>query len=127
MKTTTLRTPLYAKAISAVLALLFLLFAIFQLNDPDWFTWMILYGYVSVVAAMAVFGKYNPAFLLPGIAIFGLYFFYQIPSVFTWFSSDDSLITGMSPDKMYVEESREAFGLLMGLSALVFVLLTRPR
>ena len=127
MKTTTFQTPLYVKAISAVLALLFLLFAIFQLNDSDWFTWMILYGYVSVVAAMAVFGWYNPAFLLPGIAVFGLYFLYQTPSIITWFNSDDSLITGMSPDKMYVEESREAFGLLMGLSALIFVLATRPR
>ena len=88
---------------------------------------MVLYGYVAMVAGMATFGRYDLAMLLPGIAVFGLYFLYQTPSILTWISSDDSLITGMSPNKMYVEESREAFGLLMGLGVLVYVLLTRPR
>ncbi len=123
--TTTSRRPLTVKIVSGIIALLFLLFAAFQYNDPDSFSWMFLYGYVALMAGMAVFGKYNYALLVPGIAILALYFIYLLPSVFAWISSDDSLITGMSPDRMYVERSREAFGLLMGLVGLLFIFFNR--
>lgn len=115
------------KIISGIIALLFILFAAFQYNDPDSFSWMFLYGYVALMAVMAVFGKYNYALLVPGIAIFALYFVYLLPSVFEWITSDDSLITGMSPDRMYVERSREAFGLLMGIAGLAFIFINRHR
>ncbi len=125
METTTSRRPLTIKIVSGVIALLFFLFAAFQYNDPDSFSWMFLYGYVAVMAIMALFGRYNLALLVPGIAIFALYFVYLLPSVYEWIVSDDSLITGMSPDRMYVERSREAFGLLMGLAGLLFVFFNR--
>ena len=108
-----------------MIALLFLLFAAFQYDDPDSFSWMFLYGYVAAMAIMALFGKYNYALLIPGITIFALYFIYLLPSVYEWIVSDDSLITGMSPDRMYVERSREAFGLLMGLAGLLFIFFNR--
>ncbi len=123
--TTTSRRPLTVKIVSGLITLLFLLFAAFQYNDPDSFSWMFLYGYVALMAGMATFGRYNYALLVPGIAIFGLYFIYLLPSVLEWIASDDSLITGMSLDRMYVERSREAFGLLMGLSGLVFIFINR--
>ncbi len=125
METTTSRRPLTIKIVSGIIALLFFLFAAFQYNDSDSFSWMFLYGYVAVMAIMALFGRYNLALLVPGIAIFALYFIYLLPSVYEWIVSDDSLITGMSPDRMYVERSREAFGLLMGLAGLLFIFLNR--
>ncbi len=125
METATTRRSLTPKIVSGIIMLLFLLFAAFQYNDPDSFSWMFLYGYVALMAGMALFGKYNLALLVPGIAIFALYFVYLLPSVFEWITSDDSLITGMSPDRMYVERSREAFGLLMGLAGLLFVFFNR--
>ena len=125
METTTSRRPLTTKIVSGVIALLFLLFAAFQYNDPDSFSWMFLYAYVAAMAVMALFGKYNYALLIPGITIFALYFIYLLPSVYEWIVSDDSLITGMSPDRMYVERSREAFGLLMGLAGLLFIFVNR--
>ncbi len=88
---------------------------------------MFLYSYVAIMAIMAAFGKYNYGLLVPGIAIFGLYFMYLLPSVYEWATSDASLITGMSPDRMYVERSREAFGLLMGLAGLVYIFVNRHR
>ena len=125
METTTSRRPLTVKIVGGVIALLFLLFAAFQYDDPDSFSWMFLYGYVAAMAIMALFGEYNYALLIPGITIFALYFIYLLPSVYEWIVSDDSLITGMSPDRMYVERSREAFGLLMGLAGLLFIFLNR--
>lgn len=125
METITSRRPLTIKIVSGVIALIFLLFAAFQYNDPDSFSWMFLYAYVATMATMALFGKYNYALLIPGITIFALYFIYLLPSVYEWIVSDDSLITGMSPDRMYVERSREAFGLLMGLAGLLFIFFNR--
>ncbi len=127
MKTTTTRRPLAVKIVVILIALLFFLFAAFQYNDPDSFSWMFLYSYVAIMATMAAFGKYNYGLLVPGIAIFGLYFMYLLPSVYEWATSDASLITGMSPDRMYVERSREAFGLLMGLAGLVYIFINRNR
>lgn len=129
MKTTTTSSrPLTVKIISGIVALLFFTFAAVQYNDPDNFSWIFLYGYVGVMATLAVFGQYNLALLVPGIAIFGLYFIYLIPSVIEWLGSGDSLVgVTMSADKMYIERSREAFGLLLGLAGLLFLFFTRHR
>ncbi len=111
------------KVINILLTLLFALFAYFQLNDPDAFTWAFLYGFVAVMTGMAAFNRYNLAFLIPGIAIFTLYFFYLTPGILDWIASDDNLVgVEMTDDKPYIENTREAFGLLMALVALLFVL-----
>lgn len=115
------------RIINIAIALLFLAFAVFQFNDPDGFTWVVLYGYVSIMGALAAFGKYNLAFLLPGIAIFGLYTIYLIPNVIEFISSGDDLMNRMAPDKVYIERSREAGGLLIGLIALTFLVVKRKK
>jgi len=115
------------KIINIVIAVLFLLFAFFQLNDPDGFTWAVLYGYVAIMAILAVFGRYNLALLLPGVAIFGLYFIYLIPSVFEFFTSGEDLMNRMAPEKMYIEQTREAGGLLLGLMALTYLVVSRKK
>ena len=127
MKTNQFLSPLVIRISSGIIALVFFVFAAVQYNDPDSFSWMFLYGYVAVMATLAVFGRYNLALLIPIIAIFALYFIYLTPHVLEWIASDDSLVGGMSEDKMYIEQSREAFGLLIGLAALLFLLVTRPR
>ena len=79
------------------------------------------------MATLAVLGRYNLALLIPAITIFALYFIYLIPSILEWMGSNDSLVGGtMSVEKMYIERSREAFGLLIGLVALLFIFSTRP-
>ena len=115
------------KIINVAIAILFLLFSIFQLNDPDGFTWVVLYGYVAIMAALAVFGKYNLAFLIPGVTIFALYFIYLIPSAIEFMASGDNLMDRMAPEKVYIERSREAGGLLLGLVALIFLVVKRKK
>jgi hypothetical protein len=116
------------KIINVLLTLLFGLFAFFQINDPDAISWVFLYGYVAVMSGLAVFNRYYLALLVPGIAIFTLYFLYLTPSIVDWLQSDDSLVgVEMTDAKPYIEQTREAFGLLMGLAALVFHLVQQRR
>jgi len=115
------------KIINVVLAVLFALFAFFQLNDPDSLSWVVLYLYVAIISAMAAFGRYNLALILPGIAIFVVYFVYLIPSVFEFVSSGEDLMNRMDAEKMYIEQTREAGGLLIGLLALVFHFVNRKK
>ncbi|WKN33157.1 transmembrane 220 family protein [Porifericola rhodea] len=115
------------KIINIVLAVLFALFAFFQLNDPDSLSWVVLYLYVAIISAMAAFGRYNLALILPGIAIFVVYFVYLIPSVFEFVSSGEDLMNRMDAEKMYIEQTREAGGLLIGLLALIFHFVNRKK
>ena len=127
LKTITANSPTI-RIISGVCALLFFAFAAVQYNDPDSFSWIFLYTYVAVMATLAAFNYYNPSLLIPGIAIFALYFLYLIPEIAAWLGSEDDLVGGtMSDDKMYIERSREAFGLLIGLGVLFFLFFTRHR
>lgn len=110
-----------------MLAALFLLFAYFQLNDPDGFTWAVIYAYVALMAGLAAFGRYNLALLLPGVAIFGLYFIFLLPSVFEFIGSGDDLMNRMAPEKKYIEQSREAGGLFLALVTLIYLVTTRKK
>lgn len=115
------------KIINTLLTLIFILFASFQFNDPDPVIWITLYGYVAAMSAMAVFKKYSLPLLAIGIVVFSVYCIYLSPSIFKWISSGESLMNRMSGDKSYIEESREAFGLLIGLITLVFHLIVRNK
>lgn len=115
------------RILNIAIALLFLLFAIFQLNDPDGFSWVVLYVYVAIMGLLAAFGKYNLALLIPGLAIFALYFIYLIPSVIDFLSSGEDLMNRMAPDKVFIERSREAGGLLIGLIALIYLVMSRKK
>ncbi len=108
------------RVISLVLGLLFAGFAFVQFNDPDPVVWVGLYGFVSLVNFMAIFRFFPKRSIILGLIIFGSGSIYLSPSLFEWIASGDSLITGMSPDRMYVEESREMLGLLMALGTLVY-------
>ncbi len=115
------------KIINIILTILFVLFAFFQFNDPDSFSWIILYGYVALISGMAIFGRYNLALILPGIAIFAVYFVYLLPSVFEFLGSGEDLMNRMDEGKMFIEQTREAGGLLIALLVLVFHLLVRKK
>ena len=108
------------KIINWLLAILFAVFAVVQYNDPDTLLWVLIYGLVAAVGVGAALGKYNVWGTGVLLAAYVLGVFYLLPSVLEWLSSDVSLITGMSADRMYVEESRECFGLLMAVAALGF-------
>lgn len=115
------------KIINIFLTIVFVLFASFQYNDPDAATWILIYGYVAVMSALAIFKRYSLPLLVAGIIIFSLYFIYLVPSIFEWISSGEDLMNRMSGDRMYIEESREALGLLLVLLTLIFHLIVRNK
>lgn len=115
------------KIVNIILTIIFILFAAFQYNDPDAFTWIMLYSYVAVMSALAIFKRYSLPLLIPGIVIFAIYFIYLIPNIFDWIASGENLMNRMNDAQPFIEQSREAGGILLGLITLIFHLVTRNR
>lgn len=113
---------MWLKALNGLLAGVFALFAWFQFNDPDPFVWASIYGLVSVVSLLALFNIYPKFIIAIGMIVCAGGIIYLLPSVFDWLMnhSEVSLLTGMSAERMYIEESRECFGLMLALACLAF-------
>ena len=113
------------KVVHLTLAVMFLAFTVVQFNDPDPLLWILIYGAMVAVCAMAAFKMYYPKVMLVQT---GLYFIYGIllwPGVSQWFASDDKAMLFDDIAKMqypYIEESREFLGLFICLTVLGFYL-----
>lgn len=110
------------KITNVLLAGIFALFAWFQFNDPDPLLWVSIYGSVAVVSLMALFGFYPTKLIVAGAVICAGGVLYLLPGVFDWLMNHRqvSLLTGMSAERPYIEESRECFGLMLALAAFIF-------
>ena len=114
----------YAMKITAlILSLLFVLFAGFQYNDPDGWVWILLYGNIAILCFMAFLGKFFKLWSIVSLAVYGLYFLYLTPAIFEFFTEDfqENLKSAMSFDKTYIEQTREAGGLIICILALTFL------
>jgi hypothetical protein len=115
------------KIINNVLALLFVIFAAIQLNDPDPFYWILVYGGTAAVLIGRSFGKRNQFWtgVCAGVALTGV-----IPSVpgFTQYLTSGNLLSIFSEmhNQNYVENSREFIGLVMSLTILAIHAMTKP-
>lgn len=109
------------KIINWILALLWLVFAAVQYNDPDPILWILMYSLVALVCAMAAMNKYSKPLIIIGIAASLVWAATLFPAVIDYFSNHESneILEHMSPDKLFIEEARECFGLI--LSALVLL------
>ncbi|MDX1665668.1 MAG: transmembrane 220 family protein [Saprospiraceae bacterium] len=96
------------------LTALFALFALFQLNDPDPWGWVALYGYTALVTGMAAFGKYVKWLLIPGVLVTILWLAALFPAVIDWISRGMPSITGsMKAETPHIELTREFLGVLV--------------
>lgn len=106
------------------LALLFALFAYFQYNDPDSLLWIAMYISVAVLFAFMATGRYLrwATLGLAGLLIVGLVIY--APGVWEFFTNDDGITfsQGMSNQYPYIEQAREFGGLLIALTAVVFLI-----
>jgi hypothetical protein len=100
---------------------LMLLFAFVQYNDPDPWLWIILYGYAAFVAGMTIVGGGRMIYAYIGIAAYFVGIVLLFPSMIEWLTvgKGETLIQKMNPDKMYIEETREFFGLWIALAVMV--------
>lgn len=104
-----------------VIAGLFFLFALVQLNDPDPYFWVALYGYIGMVAIIRNFRPIRKVILLAGMAVCLIEVFLILPEFLNWVELGMPTITGsMKAEEPHIEFTREFLGLLIGLGTLVF-------
>jgi len=109
------------KIANIILSILFFLFAIVQYNDPDPWLWIILYGMVGIISAMAVFEKYNKVLILLGIGICVLGILFLLPDFIDWLKNGAPSITeSMKAESPHIELTREFLGFIVTLLALLW-------
>jgi len=116
------------KIINFILALIFLLFAFVQINDPDPFLWILIYGNVAVLCVLAMFRLYYSYWLWATLVFYSIYAVLLVSSAWHWLQSPDRSLLFDDIAKMqniYIEETREFLGLMICISVLTFHLISR--
>jgi hypothetical protein len=104
-----------------ILALAFLVLAFMQVDAPQPFVWILIYGSMSVVCIMATFEYYHVKLMIVQVFAFVVYGIILIPSVAKWFAQDD--VSVMFNDVLkptFITETYRFIGLVICLSVLVF-------
>ncbi len=110
--------------INVLLSLAFLLFAYFNLNDGDGFLWVAIYVAVAIVCGLGAAGKYYPAATLTLVLLYlgyALLLYFSKNGVHDWLFTYNrpSITESMQATKPYIEKTREFFGLLIAIAALL--------
>ena len=117
------KLPLIHRIVSLLLALLFGWSAAMQTNDPDPGLWIIVYLVLALTCVLAALWRV----MLPLVGIAGITAFAWsaslFPGVMELFTNHSvgDLLTGMSPDRPYVEAARESLGLLIGALGMAYL------
>ncbi len=107
-----------------IAAILFLLSAFLQYNDPDPYLWMPIYLYGAILCWLAFRRRYYPKLYLAGIVLFALYagyLFFEKNGVADWIQEHqaENIAGSMKAEKPWIEATREFFGLLLLIIALL--------
>jgi hypothetical protein len=109
------------KILDAILALLLLAAAAVKFNDPDPGLWVAIYGIAAAVPLASALGKSNPTLTLAALVVCGVALLLSLPGFFEYLSHHfgDTILEGMSAERMYIEETREFLGALFALLIVV--------
>lgn len=112
------------KALNWFFVVLFVLSAALQYNDPDPYIWIPLYLYGAFLCFRATQKVYNWLLYIIGLAVYSLYAVYLFldkNGVLSWVNEHDAenIVQSMKATKPWIEETREFFGLLLLIIALV--------
>ena len=112
------------KVFNGVCTILFLIAAVLQYNDPDPYIWIPIYLYAAVLCFLAIRKKYYPSLYLIGILIFALYatyLFFAPDGVGDWLQQHnaENIAQSMKAEKPWIEATREFFGLILLIAALL--------
>lgn len=109
------------KIFNIILAILFALFAYVQINDPDPWLWVLLYGFVAVVSVLAAFRKYFKYAIMGGMAGCVLGIVFLLPDFLDWINmGTPNIAESMKTEKPHIEFVREFLGLAIAFAALLF-------
>jgi hypothetical protein len=112
------------KILNIFFVILFILSAALQYNDPDPYIWMPIYLYGAWVCILAFQKKYVPVLYYVGLSFYSLYAIYLLiddTGVISWATEHnaENIAQGMKATKPWIEETREFFGLVILITALV--------
>lgn len=111
------------KWLNYTLALLFTLFAAAQMNDPDPWGWVALYGVVAVQLALAARRTFYPFLLYATLVAALLWWGMLWPDFIQWLRDDTpSIVSEMKAEAPHIELTREFLGLLLALLAIGYLL-----
>ena len=105
-------------------AFVFALFALLQINDPDPYLWIPIYGYACVVCISNARNKYDTFAHFGALifcAVFGLKLLFVRDGVFDWVNkhNTENLVQTMKATKPWIENAREFGGLMI-----IFIVMT---
>jgi hypothetical protein len=101
-----------------IFAGLFTIFALLQINDPDPYVWIPIYGVVALICffnAKKKYDRFAHLVILACCIIFGINLLIKSDSVVSWFNDHnaESLVENMKATKPWIENTREFGGLLI--------------
>lgn len=100
----------------------FIAFAALNLNDPDPWIWVLAYGAVAALYAMAAFGRADRRVSGSLALALAVWMFTMSGGMLTWFTMGmPSIVTEMKATEPHVEAVREFLGLLLAVLALLFL------
>lgn len=112
------------KRLNIFFILLFLVSTALQYNDPDPYVWMPIYLYGTYLCWQAIRGKFQPVLYIIGWVVYGAYaayLFFDKTGVLDWMGPHhaESIVQKMEDSKPWIEETREFFGLVILMGALL--------
>jgi len=109
------------KIVNIIYAFIFVYFTVVQYNDPDPELWMLVYGFAALSTILALLGRVRKYFLIIGIITFSVLALTLVPGVIDWFQAGNptEIFGEMDRSKLYIEQTREFFGLMIAISSLV--------
>ncbi len=112
------------KPINLLFIVVFVLSAALQYNDPDPYVWMPIYLYAAFICYQAMRKKYNPVLYIVGFAIYISYAIYLLVThdgVLSWVNEHnaENIAASMKATTPWIEDTREFFGLLILIFALL--------
>lgn len=112
------------KFLNIFFIILFIFSAALQYNDPDPYVWMPIYLYGAVICFLALRSKFFKPMYVIGLSVYigyGIYLFYDKTGVLNWVEEHnaENIAQTMKATKPWIEETREFFGLLILVIALV--------
>lgn len=102
----------------------FIAFAALNLNDPDPWIWVLAYGAVAVLFALAAFGRADRRVSGSLALALAVWMLTMSGGMLEWFGLGmPSIVTEMKATEPHVEAVREFLGLLLAVLALLFLTL----
>lgn len=119
-----IEVKLIMKVFNLIFCLLFVISAALQYNDPDPYIWIPIYMYGAVLCWLAFRNKFYPRAYLIGIIVYVVYaigLFFWKNGVLDWMTKHNAedIAATMKAEKPWIEETREFFGLLLLIVALM--------